>query len=209
MKNPLFWGTSVGTIVVCVLLLYGNKYHNLDLSIWLSVLGTVITAIAFGFGTYFVALAVDAYSQLGSVRETSEMVRKASHEVLSTRTALTELSEEVRGTARKMEHEAFAHIELLIAAMAEYAQQLPRASEAQKRAAKQLITGAACVRARFTCALSNETDAVNSAALLLANYKDQSALGVLAKAKIRFRDNREVCAALDHAITIIEMPVNE
>src|ERR1041385_2182296 len=106
----------------------------------------------------------------------------------------------------RMEDEAFTHIESLITAMVEYVQNMPRAGEAQKKSAKQLINGAACVRARFICSVSNDPDAVNSASLTLANFKDKSGLGVLAKARNRFAANKEICSALDQSIKMIEMP---
>jgi hypothetical protein len=206
MRNPLFWGTSFAIAITCGAILYGNKYHNFDLMLWLSVVGTVITAIAFGFGTYFVTLAVEAYSQLNVVRQTSETVQKAALEVFAAEAALKDTRGEMQRVSKRMEDEAFRHLESLMTAIVEYVQHMPRGTGAQSKAAKHLINSAACVRARFICSISNDADAVDSALLILANFKDKSAVPILVEAKTRFRDNKDVCTALDYSVKMIGLP---
>jgi hypothetical protein len=205
MRHPLFWGTIVAIVVANSLVLYGNKFHQLDIGLWLSVMGTVITALAFGFGTYFVTLAVDAYSQSLLLRQAKEALDSALSELAKAGEKLKQAQREASERSKHIEQEALHHVESVMAAIVEYVQQMPKTTDAQKKAAKQLQKEVTCIRARFICKNSNDSEDVNSAILLLANFKDRTSLESIAGAKVRFRENSELCTVADTAIKMMQM----
>src|SRR5689334_171704 len=88
MKHQLFWGTVVGIVATCGALLYAHLHLNLSLELWAAYACTSITAVAFAFGTYFVTLAIDAYSQLSVLKQSTAAVQDALREISATKEAL-------------------------------------------------------------------------------------------------------------------------
>lgn len=205
----LFWATIVAVTLVSGLLLYAHKYHGFDLNIWLATLGTVVTAVAFAFGTYFVLLAIDAYSQVAVIRQSTVAIQQAMEEVRLTGEALKQARQDAQNTAKEVEEEAFAAVEAVMVAMAEYVQRMPASGTAQRKAAKNLLEQTQCIRARFICKHSRDGEAVETACLLLINFRDQTAIKILENAKDRFKDNKELCARLDYSIKMLRMHPQE
>jgi hypothetical protein len=210
MKHHLFWGTIIGVIVFCTAFAVGAYKYELKLDLWFSYIGAAVTAMAFGFGTYFVVLAVNAYSHVTVIRQTEEKITETLREAALARDELNQAKQSIATSMSEAEGEAFSVIEAVMVAMVEFVQHLPRGSEPRKgTAAKKLEQATSCIRARFICKRSPDESAVLSAALTLVNYHDEDAIEVLKVAKARFQSSSQTCASLDYSIRAIQMALNK
>jgi hypothetical protein len=203
MKHPLFWGTIVGIVVVCLLFLFAHRVYGLDLDLWFAYTGVVVASIGFGFGAYFIALAVDAYTQLNEIRKSTADIKEHMRDIDRARTEIEDQRHYLSRTAKELEAEAFNATEALMGAMLEYVQNVPGADE-NRKAAKKLLNASERIRAKYTCRRSTDQDKVSSSALLLVDFKDKSAIPCLEIAKKNFADRTDFAKILDGYIKHIE-----
>src|SRR6266550_3822044 len=76
MKGGIFIASLIASFVGAVFLTVTALYLHLSVDYYLATIGTVVTSLAFAFGTYFVVIAIDAYAQLQSVRASADNAQK-------------------------------------------------------------------------------------------------------------------------------------
>jgi hypothetical protein len=71
-------------LLTFVAVLFGSNYSGIDPNQVISVMGTVVTAIAFLITGYFILLAIDAYSHVRDIDKIQRTVESKSNDTLKT-----------------------------------------------------------------------------------------------------------------------------
>lgn len=186
---------------------------NLDANVFLTVVGTFVTTIAFAFGAYFAALAVDMYSQLTSVKNKADEAAKhaeavAKHmedvgkivgQIDKIRGRVDTLASDAKNKVDFFEGEMLDKIGEVLNAVVSFAQKMPSDGKL-KLASASLVREAVVIRATFICEKSKNADAVTSALLELISRQGDDCGSVLEKARARFPDNQQIQALCDAAL---------
>lgn len=201
MRNPLFWGVIIGSFMSAATAMIAIWRYNIDASHFLTIIGTVVTAVAFGFGTYFAALAVDAYSQLALVRKTTDSVAenaKSVSEVYSrvqvSEGEITKAFASAKIMIDEIEEDAFARLEGVMGAVVAYAQKMPSSSEKNKQATQELIIAVKLIRNTYICEKAKNPTKVASALLDFSQTPTNNRKSIVEKVRDRFPDNTEIRA---------------
>jgi len=191
MKAEVFFGALIASLIASISLACVTLLFEIRLDYWLTVLGTVITSLAFGFGTYFVVLAIDAYSQLQVIRGSADdaralagaMKQKEDHFV-KLESDLSSLQGKVSIVGQRL-HESG---EKILQIVVDYALLVKPSGKTGEQAREKLIRQAHCIRNRFI--LQSEfanAEQKRMAILALQQYGDNEALPII----------REICQHAD------------
>jgi hypothetical protein len=197
--NPLFWGTVAGILLSTLGVRLGFRWYSLNLSEFLTIEGTVITAVAFGFGTYFAVLAIDAYVHVASLRDAAQRAEIASSEADAASKELALAVSTAKQASMRIETDAFSRLEGVMTAICEYVQKIPSEDDNHRRAVKELVESVSAIRSTYIYQKSESKDEVMSAVLDIAMRKIPGHQKIFDSVLARFGDQPDVCACVKAA----------
>jgi hypothetical protein len=211
MKGNIFWAAFWASLVGSISLASVGLIFKVPIDYYLAIIGTVVTSLAFGFGTYFVVIAIDAYSQLQVVRGSAESAEKLAGSLklkeaqFSTiQSELVSLQKNVNGVGERLHHSAEKILQIVV----DYALGVPTQSKKAEIARERFLKQAHCVRYRFIVQsqyASNE--AKQMAVLSLLQYGDAESLPLI-KELLSRSNNDELKNVCEVAIKGIENTQN-
>jgi hypothetical protein len=177
---------------------------KIQLDYWLTVVGTVVTALAFGFGTFFVVIAVDAYAQLQAIRDNVEKTHRAAGSVAVKEAQLKQIEEEfnlLRKKVGSVGERLHASGERILKTVVDYA--LVANSKRGEDARKKIQIEAICIRSRFTIESEfSSNDEKRMAVLSAQSCSDKEALPAIKELLEKTEDAglQQVCKVAMEAI---------
>lgn len=179
----------------------------------IAAIETVITAAGYAFGTFFVILAIEAYSTVAQIRRSDHEVdllvgeikaasaavaadRAASEEhVRASERRVSQIAEDIGGAADQFH-------QLVIA----YLQSLPDGSRRSASAKKTVIRHAMCARHRFIVQHERaDPQLVLTAILELQAFMDVASIPVL-RARLALEADQRIRQACDAALVALNRP---
>jgi len=199
MKRNVFWAALFASLVGSISLASVGLIFKVPIDYYLAIIGTVVTSLAFGFGTYFVVIAIDAYSQLQVVRGSAESAERLAGSLklkeaqFSTiQSDFANLQKNVSGVGERFHHSAEKILQIVV----EYALGLPSQSKKAEEARERFLKQAHCVRYRFIMQSQfASNDAKQMAVLSALQYADAESLPLIRELLNRATtdDLKQVC----------------
>jgi hypothetical protein len=206
MRQLVFTGYLIGSIIASAILVLVGLIFKIDLDYYLTLIGTVVTALAFGFGTYFVVIAIEAYSQLQAIRVNAEKVETAASsikfkeaQVDGIQKGLVSIQTDVSHFSEKLHQSA----EKILQVVVQYALATPAQTKKGEQARAKFIQQAHCIRYRFILEGQFNNTEKRMAVLALQQYGDLEALPLIKSLCSQTADVtlRQVCDVAINAIT--------
>jgi hypothetical protein len=209
MKLGTFTAMLLAGVFTTIVLVTVALFLKVQLDYYLATIGTVVTSLAFAFGTYFVVIAIDAYSQLQSVRSNAERAEHLAGS-LSLKEAhfkdiqkeFRDLEKRVSGVGEKLHQSAEKILQIVV----DHVLSLPAQSKRQEPARERFLKQAHCIRNRFLLASQYSTDDERRMAVLgLMQYNDVEAVPLIQDACDHAKDPqlREICLTALQKIRVI------
>jgi len=179
MKGRIFTAALLASLISSIGLTSLALCLHLSIDYYLATIGTVVTSLAFGFGTYFVVIAIDAYGQLQIVRGSAESAEKLAGTLKFREAQINDLQKDflslqkgVSGVGERLHHSAEKILQIVV----EYVLSIPGHTKNRDLVRERLLRQAHCIRNRFLIESEfTEKEAKRMAVLSLMNYNDVEA----------------------------------
>lgn len=205
MRYYVFTASAISALAGSVALVSVGLIFKVNLDYYLSLIGTVVTSLAFGFGTYFVVIAIEAYSQLQTIRLNAEKVEAAANtikfkeaQVETVQRQLGQIQNDVSRFGVKLHQSAQKILQVVV----EYALAMPAQGKKAEEARAKFIQQAHCIRNRFIVEGQFDITEKTMAVLALQQYGDTEALPLIRSLLEKTEDRalRQVCEVAMKAI---------
>jgi hypothetical protein len=196
MKNPVFWASALSIFLATVVTISLVWIFKIDLSLWLTVIGTFITAVAFSFGTFFAVLAVDAYGHTSVLRNAEKDMSKARSELSDLNSKFYNFQNTSEEAVRKIEAETFDKLAVFLKAMVEFVQKLPIASKAKndehQKCVSEFVSTATGILGEYMCNHSRDSKIVQTQLMQLYGVKHERIKEIARGCSQRFPDDEDI-----------------